>query len=104
MECPKCHSIIDDNAAACPYCHKVFLLECPNCHTLGDSAICQKCGYTILVKCSKCSKINPTTQDNCSKCGFSINSSIAYQECETDEYASVVIKFDALKTIKKSLK
>ena len=31
---------------------------CPNCHSLGESPICQKCGYTILVKCSKCSKVN----------------------------------------------
>lgn len=104
MECPKCHSIIDDNSAVCPNCHKVFLLECPNCHELSDSAVCAKCGYTILIKCAKCSKINPTINDLCSKCGFPVKNSLAYQECETDEFASVTIKFNNLKKIQKALK
>ena len=36
MECPKCHSIIKDDASFCPYCHKVLTLECPNCHSIQE--------------------------------------------------------------------
>ena len=104
VECPKCHTILDDNQKVCPKCNKVLLLECPNCHNLGDSAICSKCGYTILVKCSKCSKINAFEKKVCSKCKFPLNTSLAYQECETDEFASVIVKFNSLKKIKKVLK
>ena len=104
MECPKCHSVIANNQTVCPKCHKVLLLECPNCHTLGDSAVCEKCGYTILVKCAKCSKIVPVSAEKCPKCKFPTITSLAYQECETDEFASVVISFSNLKTIKRHLK
>ena len=82
MECPKCKAIIKDDATVCPYCHKVLMLECPNCHALGESAVCQSCGYSILVKCSKCSKINSTNALKCSKCGFSTIASLVNQECE----------------------
>ena len=104
MECPKCHRIIDDNQTVCPFCHKVILLECPNCHELGESAICENCGFTILTKCSKCSKINPVTAEKCSKCGFPVNTSLAYQECESDEFAAIIVKFNNIKGIKKLLK
>lgn len=104
MECPKCHSVLDDNQTVCPVCHKVLLLECPNCHTLGESSVCSKCGYTILVKCAKCSKINSVETKHCSKCKFPTATSLAYQECETDEFASVIIKFNALRKIRKLLK
>ncbi len=104
MECPKCHINVDDNQTVCPKCHKVLLLECPNCHTLGESAVCSTCGYTILVKCSKCSKLVPVEKEVCPKCGFPTATSVAYQECESDEIASVVIKFETLKQIKRSLK
>ena len=103
MHCPKCNTAIDDNQTVCPNCHKVLLLECPNCHNLGESSICEKCGYNILVKCSKCGKIIPTTKEKC-KCGFPTFTSIAYQECESDEFASIIVTFGALKTIKRQLK
>ena len=104
MECPKCHSILDDNQKVCPKCNKVLLLECPNCHNLGESAVCSKCGYTILVKCSKCSKITPYEKEFCSKCHFPLATSLAIQECESDEFASMVIKFESLKRIRNTLK
>ena len=104
MECPKCHSVLDDNQTVCPVCHKVLLLECPNCHTLGDSPVCSKCGYTILVKCAKCSKINSVETEQCPKCKFPTSTSLAYQECETDEFASIIIRFNALRKIRKLLK
>ncbi len=104
MECPKCHSLINDNETVCPKCHKVFLLECPNCHSLEETSTCTKCGYRILVKCSKCGKVNPTINDLCSKCGFPTKTSLAFQECESDELASVTIKFDNLKKIRRLLK
>lgn len=103
MECPKCHTKVNENQAVCPKCHKVLLLDCPNCHSLGESAICQKCGYTILVKCSKCGKTVPVTREKC-KCGFSTSTSLAYQECESDEFASIIIKFGSLKAIRRNLK
>ena len=103
MQCPKCHTKLDDNQTICPNCNKVLQLECPNCHTLGEDAICQNCGYTILIKCSKCGKKVTTTKKNC-KCGFSIQTSIALQECESDDIASIIIEFKSLKAIKKELK
>ena len=104
MECPKCHTVLDDNQKVCPNCNKVLLLECPNCHSLCDSSVCSKCGYTILVKCSKCSKITPFEKKVCSKCDFPLATSLAYQECENDEFASITIKFESLKRIRRLLK
>ncbi len=103
MECPKCHSIIDDKQTVCPKCSKVLLLECPNCHSLEDTATCSQCGYKILIKCSKCGRINPSINDLCVKCGFPTKTSLAYQECESDDIASVVIKFNNLKKIRRLL-
>ena len=102
MECPKCHKIIPDNANICPHCRKVLALICPNCHSYSQNAVCTKCGYIILEKCSKCGKLIPTTQNKC-KCGFSVKSSIAYNECEIDEFASVIVNFSALKEIRRLL-
>ena len=102
MECPKCHKNISEEETVCPHCHKVLALECPNCHSLSQSPVCEKCGYIILVKCSKCGRMVPTTKDKC-KCSFEIRNSIAYQECETDEFASVIVKFEALKNIRRVL-
>ena len=103
MECPKCHKKITENDITCPHCNKVLLLECPNCHSLNETGTCQECGYTILVKCSKCGKINHITKEAC-KCGFPVLTSLAYQECESDEFASITVSFNSLKAIKKSLK
>ncbi len=102
MECPKCHRIIDDNAESCPHCHKVFTLVCPNCHNKSLNPVCENCGYIILEKCSKCGKTVDTSREKC-KCGFSVKTSVAYQECETDEFASLIIKFSALKSIRRVL-
>ena len=104
MECPKCHTQIGEKETVCPKCHKVLLLECPNCHSLEESAVCTNCGYKILIKCSKCGRINPAINDLCVKCGFPTKTSLAYQECESDEFASVTIKFNNLKSIKRILK
>lgn len=102
MECPKCHGIISDTAESCPYCHKVFTLVCPNCHTKGTSPVCENCGYIILEKCSKCGKTVDTSREKC-RCGFPVKTSVAYQECETDEFASIIVKFSALKSIRRAL-
>lgn len=104
MECPKCHTLLNDDQTVCPKCHKVLLLECPNCHSIGENPICQNCGYTILTKCSKCSKTVSTTQNKCPKCGMATSESLAMQECEIDEFASVVIQFTSLKKIRSLLK
>ena len=103
MKCPKCHNNIDDNTTVCPNCKKVLALECPNCGNITENSACENCGYTILIKCSKCSKIVNTKKDKC-KCGFETKTSIAYQECDTDEFASIKVKFGALKSIRKKLK
>ena len=102
MECPKCHKNISENTTVCPYCHKVLALTCPNCRSLSQNAICSKCGYIILEKCHKCGRLVPTTKDLC-KCGFETKTSIAYNECEIDEFASVIINFGGLKEIRKIL-
>ena len=102
MECPKCHRNISDNATVCPHCHKVLTLVCPNCRTLGQSPVCENCGYIILEKCSKCGRVISTSSEKC-KCGFSTATSVAYQECETDEFATLSIKFGALRNIRRIL-
>ncbi len=102
MECPKCHRKIGENETVCPHCHKVIALECPNCHRINHSSVCESCGYIILTKCSKCGKTVHTAQEKC-KCGFPTKTSIAYQECETDEFASILIQFSALKNIRRLL-
>ena len=102
MKCKKCKRDIPDNSTVCPHCRKVLALECPNCHSIGDSPVCTNCGYIILTKCSKCGKTVSTSAEKC-KCGFPVNNSIAYQECESDEFASVTISFTSLKQIRKIL-
>ncbi len=104
MECPKCHTRVKEGETVCPKCKKVLALKCPNCGSIGESPVCEKCGYTILVKCSKCSKLSPVDKEICPKCKFSLKTSLAFQECESDEFASVVIKFGSLRKIKKLLK
>lgn len=102
MECPKCHKIISDHSTTCPHCHKVISLVCPNCHSISRNSVCQKCGYIILEKCAKCGRLTPTANKAC-KCGLSTQSSIACNECETDEFASITIKIGALKAIRNLL-
>ena len=104
MECPKCHKKVEENSTVCPYCHKVIQLECPNCHSLGENSVCEKCGYTILTKCSKCSRMVPVIKEICPKCKFPVINSLVVNECETDEFASIIIKFESLNLIKKQLK
>ena len=102
MECPKCHKTISDKEKICPHCKKVLALECPNCHSINHSPICEKCGYILLTKCSKCGRTVSTSQEKC-KCGFAINKSIAFQECETDDFANLTIRFASLRNIRRIL-
>lgn len=104
MECPKCHTNVADNVAVCPTCKKVLQLECPNCHALSQSSTCSKCGYVLLIKCAKCAKVNPVEKGVCTKCGFSLKTSLAYQECESDEYAALTVNITNLKELRKALK
>ena len=104
MKCPKCKSEIDEKQPICPVCHKVLLLECPNCHSYSETSVCDTCGYSILVKCSKCKTTIPYKKEKCPKCGFSTAISLGYQECESDEYASIIVQFGALKKIRQNLK
>ena len=103
MKCPKCKSEIDEKQTVCPVCRKVLLLECPNCHSYSETSVCSTCGYSILVKCSKCKTTNPYVSEKCRKCGFPIPTSLGYQECESDDYASIIVEFKALKKIRSAL-
>ena len=102
MKCPKCHKEIEENTTVCPHCHKVISLCCPNCKNLSQSSVCESCGYPILIKCSKCGKKVSTAKKTC-KCGFPVKTSIAFSECESDEFAAIVVKFGALRNIRKLL-
>lgn len=102
MECPKCHKNIKDDVTVCPHCHKVLALVCPNCHSLGQSPVCEDCGYIILTRCAKCGRIVSTDAKEC-KCGLQIKKSIEINECESDEFTSLAIKFDGLKNIRRAL-
>ena len=102
MECPKCHKNIKDGVTVCPHCHKVLALVCPNCHSLGQSPVCEDCGYIILTKCSKCGRVVSTDSEQC-KCGLQISKSLGINECESDEFAALSIKFDGLKNIRRVL-
>lgn len=102
MECPKCHKNIPDDSTSCPHCRKVLTLVCPNCRTLGQNSVCSNCGYIILEKCSKCGKMVSTKSKKC-KCGFPVSTSVAYQECESDEFVSISLRFGALKNIRRIL-
>lgn len=102
MKCPKCNIEVEENTKVCPQCHKVLILECPNCHSHSKNSVCDTCGYIILTKCAKCGKKISTSNKKC-KCGFPVSTSIVTNECETDEYACLVIKFESLRNIRKQL-
>lgn len=104
MECPKCHRKIEDNTPVCPYCKKVLLLKCPLCGEFNQTAVCEKCGYTILTKCAKCGKTVPLEAEKCFSCGFPTKTSLAYLECDSDDFTAISVKFGGLKSIRKALK
>lgn len=103
MECPKCHKTISDDSVVCPHCHKVLALTCPNCKNQSKTQVCDKCGHIILTKCNKCGNTISTSSKSCPKCGFPTSKSIAYQECEIDEFASLIIDVKVSKNDKYKL-
>ena len=102
MKCPKCNKTIRENETICPHCKKVLVLECPNCHSHSQNAICDTCGYVILTKCIKCSRTISTQKESC-RCGYPTVMSLVQNECESDEFASIVLNFASLKKIRKIL-
>lgn len=103
MNCPKCNSVIDDKMLVCPNCKKVLKLVCPKCKTANQSNLCKKCGFTIIVKCHGCGKINQTINKKCNKCGLSTYSSVAINTSNTDDFASLIITFPNIEDIKSAL-
>lgn len=107
MNCPKCDFEIDDKMLVCPNCKKVLKLVCPHCKTVNEGNLCKKCGFTIIVKCHQCGKINQTINEKCVKCGFSTYESVAVNTSDTDEFACLTVDFpnvDELKSILGSTK
>lgn len=103
MECPKCGLEIDDKAMVCPNCKKVLKLSCPICKTINTSNTCRKCGYVIISKCHNCGKINQTISKKCKKCGFDTEKSIILNECNTDNFALMIIDMPNMDEMKRLL-
>ncbi|MCD8377322.1 MAG: hypothetical protein LUB59_00880 [Candidatus Gastranaerophilales bacterium] len=104
MECPKCGNEVKDTDKVCPFCKKVLLLECPICHKLSRTAVCEECGYVIIVKCNKCGTAGPNILGKCRKCGFDTAKSVIMNEAETEEYACLAITFPNLEDLRPALK
>lgn len=103
MKCPKCNYEIDEKTLVCPNCRKLLQLVCPKCNTINKTNICKTCGFTIIAKCRKCGKINPTVKEKCSDCGFSTYENIAVSGAKINSFASILISFPNLSSIKKAL-
>lgn len=93
MECPNCGYEVDNNTLVCPNCKKVLKLVCPVCKTINKTNTCKRCGYTIMVKCHNCGKINKNISKKCVKCGFSTELSCILKDANTDDYAMMIIEF-----------
>lgn len=104
MECPKCGNEVKDTDKVCPFCKKVLLLECPICHKMSRSAVCEECGYVIIVKCHNCGAPGPNILGKCRKCGFDTAKSVIMNEAETEEYACLAITFPNLEDLRPALK
>lgn len=104
MECPKCGNEVKDTDKVCPFCKKVLLLECPICHKMSRSAVCEECGYVIIVKCHNCGTPGPNILGKCRKCGFDTAKSVIMNEAETEEYACLAITFPNLEDLRPALK
>jgi len=103
MKCPKCSCNIDENTLVCPDCKKVLKLICPKCGTINKKNTCKKCGFVIISRCYKCGKINQTINGECSKCGFSTDTSVAISSSNIDEFACLTIEFTNLNDLNMSL-
>jgi len=104
MECPKCGNEVKDTDKVCPFCKKVLLLECPICHKLSRTAVCEECGYVIIVKCHNCGAPGPNILGKCRKCGFDTAKSVIMNEAETEEYACLAITFPNIEDLRPALK
>ena len=104
MECPKCGNEVKDTDKVCPFCKKILLLECPVCHKLNRTAVCEECGYVIIVKCHNCGTAGPNILGKCRKCGFDTAKSVIMNEAETEEYACLAITFPNLEDLRPALK
>lgn len=100
MECPKCGLEIDDSSITCPNCKKVLKVVCPKCKTINEGNTCRKCGYVIVTKCNNCGKINPTANELCSKCKFSLEKSVILNESNTDDFVLLTVDFPNMSEMK----
>lgn len=103
MNCPKCNFEINEKMLVCPNCKKVLKLVCPKCNAINEGNLCKKCGFTIIIKCHQCGKINQTINGKCAKCGFSTYSSVAIKTSNIDEFACIIIDFPNVNDIKAAL-
>lgn len=75
MECPKCHSQIEDGSKFCNHCGSLINnnTQCPHCHNEvpTGSNFCNHCGECLapITKCPLCGYENPAGSRFCTECG-----------------------------------
>ncbi len=75
MYCPRCKSLVDDNALRCTSCGMKLKMHCPKCNSLIPFGLkaCSECGETLLKTCPSCKAVNVSTAEKCRKCGHDFN-------------------------------
>jgi len=72
MNCPKCKTEVDPQAAICPNCKLRLFIDCPRCESKAKlgSPSCKKCGFVFVKFCPQCNSANYVSSNQCRKCFY----------------------------------